>query len=65
MTDCKVCTVIDTVDSRDSNAIIQAVELNEITNVDLASVLTKNNFPVSETSVRRHKNHSQESNVNR
>ena len=54
MSECKLCYAIKTVDHTDSNAIKKAIELKEITNVDLAMVMTNNGFPLSEASVRRH-----------
>lgn len=55
MTMCKVCNVIKQVDIKDRNAIIKSLPDQDITNEDLAIILTNNGFPVSEASIRRHK----------
>lgn len=57
MIGCKVCYAIKTTNEDDSKSIIKALSDPLITNVELAKVLTDNNFPVSESSIRRHLRH--------
>ena len=61
---CKVCVAIDSVSDVDRDAIIKYLDDPDITNVAMASVLTKNGYALTETTVRRHKQH-EDNNVNR
>lgn len=57
MTACKVCEAQATTDPEASDWLKTIIEEGIIPNTLLAASLTRNGYPVTEASIRRHKTH--------
>jgi hypothetical protein len=53
-TDCKLCLALTRLNKEDRTELVRVITKGTVTKTDIASVMTRNGYPMSEASVRRH-----------
>ncbi len=54
MSVCKVCSVLESVGENDVSEIVDSIADKSVSRIAIAEILTRNGFPLTEASVRRH-----------
>ena len=52
--DCKLCVALKEVDADDKEALTLALNTGSVQKTDIAAIMTRNGYPMSEAAVRRH-----------
>lgn len=51
---CKVCIALKEIDAEDKAALLSALNTGSVQKTDIAAIMTRNGYPMSEAAVRRH-----------